>query len=63
MKLTNLNNTVTMTIQSKPEFPAKTFILDFETSGLNPYKVDVIEVAIKVKGTNDSYSALVVMND
>uniref|UniRef100_A0A6C0F4F8 Exonuclease domain-containing protein n=1 Tax=viral metagenome TaxID=1070528 RepID=A0A6C0F4F8_9ZZZZ len=48
-----------MTIQSKPEFPTKTFILDFETSGLNPYKVDVIEVAIKVKGTNDSYSALV----
>ena len=32
-----------------------TFILDFETTGLNPYLNDVIEVAIKKYGEDGNY--------
>jgi len=34
-------------------------VLDFETSGLNPYYDDIIEVAMKVIGTDNSYSTLI----
>jgi len=37
-----------------------TFILDFETNGLNPFHDDVIEIAIKVFGTDKSFECLVV---
>tara|TARA_B110000967_G_C18829551_1_gene533291 strand:+ start:469 stop:1092 length:624 start_codon:yes stop_codon:yes gene_type:complete len=33
-------------------------ILDFETSGLNPYHDDIIEVAMKVLGTSETFTAL-----
>tara|TARA_B100001094_G_C18164574_1_gene791283 strand:+ start:1727 stop:2329 length:603 start_codon:yes stop_codon:yes gene_type:complete len=35
------------------------FVLDFETTGLNPYLNDVIEIAVKKIGENDSYQTLV----
>ncbi|MBG01800.1 MAG: hypothetical protein CL470_05970 [Acidimicrobiaceae bacterium] len=35
------------------------FVLDFETTGLNPYLHDIIEVAIKKLTTNDYYQTLV----
>ena len=34
-------------------------ILDFETSGLNPYHDDIIEVAMKVVGTDEQFVSLV----
>jgi len=34
-------------------------ILDFETSGLNPYHDDIIEVGLKVMDSGESHSALV----
>jgi DNA polymerase III epsilon subunit-like protein len=34
-------------------------ILDFETSGLNPYHDDIIEVAMKVMGSDNSYCCLI----
>ena len=33
--------------------------LDFETTGLNPYLNDVIEIAIKKYGSDDYYQTLV----
>ena len=36
-----------------------TFVLDFETTGLNPYLNDVIEIAIKRIGSNEYYQTLV----
>lgn len=33
--------------------------LDFETSGLNPYRDDIIEIAVKQMNTNISFSTLV----
>ena len=33
-------------------------ILDFETSGLNPYHDDIIEVAMKVVGQDETFTAL-----
>jgi len=36
----------------------KTVILDFETSGLNPYHDDVIEIAMKVLGTEEQFTCL-----
>ena len=35
------------------------FVLDFETTGLNPYLNDVIEIAVKKVGENDFYQTLV----
>ena len=35
------------------------FVLDFETTGLNPYLNDVIEIAVKKIGGNDYYQTLV----
>ena len=35
------------------------FVLDFETTGLNPYLNDVIEIAVKKIGTNNYYQTLV----
>lgn len=35
------------------------FVLDFETTGLNPYLNDVIEIAVKKIGENDYYQTLV----
>ena len=37
-----------------------TFILDFETNGLNPFHDDVIEIAIKIFNTDKSFECLVV---
>lgn len=37
----------------------KTIILDFETSGLNPYHADIIEIGAKVLGSDKSYQCLV----
>jgi len=34
------------------------FILDYETNGLNPFHDDVIEIAIKVYGTDKSFQCL-----
>ena len=34
-------------------------VLDFETSGLNPYHDDIIEVAMKVLDSDNSYSTLI----
>ena len=34
-------------------------ILDFETSGLNPYQDDIIEIGAKVMGTDNYYTTLV----
>lgn len=39
---------------------SKLFILDFETTGLNIFHHDVIEVGIKLVGSNDHYTSLVV---
>ena len=36
----------------------KTVILDFETSGLNPYHEDVIEIAMKVLGSEEQFTCL-----
>ena len=36
-----------------------TIFLDFETSGLNPYRDDIIEIAVKQLNTNISFSTLV----
>ena len=33
-------------------------LLDFETSGLNPYHDDIIEVAMKNMDTDDEYTSL-----
>ena len=35
-----------------------TIILDFETSGLNPYHDDIIEVAMKVMDSEETYTSL-----
>ena len=35
------------------------FVLDFETTGLNPYLDHVIEVAIKKVTSNDYYHTLI----
>lgn len=35
------------------------FIIDFETTGLNPYHNKLIEVAIKVHGTEKQYTSLI----
>ena len=37
----------------------KTIILDFETSGLNPYHDDIIEIGAKVLGEDKSFQCLV----
>lgn len=37
----------------------KTIILDFETSGLNPYHADIIEIGAKILGSNQSFQCLV----
>ncbi len=37
-----------------------TFILDFETNGLNPFHDDVIEIAIKIFNSDKSFECLVV---
>jgi DNA polymerase III alpha subunit (gram-positive type) len=37
----------------------KTIILDFETSGLNPYHEDIIEIGAKVLGEDKSFQCLV----
>ena len=37
-----------------------TFIVDFETNGLNPYHDDIIEIAIKVYNEDISYTTLVI---
>ena len=34
-------------------------ILDFETSGLNPYQDDIIEIGAKVMGSKENYTTLV----
>ena len=34
-------------------------ILDFETSGLNPYHDDIIEIAMKVMGSDEKFEALI----
>ena len=34
------------------------FFLDFETTGLNPYLNDIIEIAIKKYGSDDFYQTL-----
>lgn len=36
-----------------------TIILDFETSGLNPYHADIIEIGAKVLGSDQSFQCLV----
>ena len=36
-----------------------TIILDFETSGLNPYHDDIIEIGAKVLNTDKSFQCLV----
>ena len=36
----------------------KTVILDFETSGLNPYHDDIIEIAAKVLGSEEQFTCL-----
>ena len=36
------------------------FILDFETSGLNPYRDDIIEIGIKKYMGDESYQTLVI---
>ena len=36
----------------------KTIILDFETSGLNPYHDDIIEIAIKLLGSEEQFTCL-----
>ena len=37
----------------------KTLVLDFETSGLNPYHSDVIEIGAKVIETGETFSSLI----
>jgi len=37
----------------------KTIILDFETSGFNPYHDDIIEIGASVMGTSNSFSSLI----
>jgi DNA polymerase-3 subunit alpha (Gram-positive type) len=37
-----------------------TFVIDYESSGLNPYHEDIIEIAIKVYGKDISYESLVI---
>ena len=37
----------------------KTLILDFETSGLNPYHSDVIEIGAKIMETGETFSSLI----
>ena len=37
----------------------KTIILDFETSGLNPYHCDIIEIGAKIVETGDTFSSLI----
>lgn len=37
----------------------KVIILDFETSGLNVYHDDIIEIGAKVMGTDEEFSALI----
>jgi DNA polymerase-3 subunit alpha (Gram-positive type) len=36
-----------------------TLVLDFETSGLNPYHSDVIEIGAKIMETGETYSSLI----
>ena len=36
----------------------KTVVLDFETSGLNPYHDDIIEIAAKVLGSEEQFTCL-----
>ena len=36
-----------------------TIILDFETSGLNPYHADIIEIGAKILGSDQSFQSLV----
>ena len=36
-----------------------TIILDFETSGLNPYHADIIEIGAKILGSDQSFQCLV----